>query len=92
MDSGAFLRAKYADLAKTLGDIEFQIHTLSKLRDETRAKMLQLDQSLPDFKKFEQLLTSLVTANVKESYEKKAKREEEKEIFAVEGGGRTPTT
>jgi citrate lyase gamma subunit len=64
-DIMSLLRSKYLALAQTLGDIEFQIHVLSKRRDELRLKMQSLDESAPDLKQFEKEITQNIVSLVK---------------------------
>jgi len=54
MDTIKMLRAKYLEYAKLLGDIEFQIFTLSRKRDEIRHLMSSLDGIAPEMQAIEQ--------------------------------------
>jgi len=84
-DIMSLLRSKYLALAQTLGDIEFQIHVLSKRRDELRLKMQSLDESAPDLKQFEKEITQNIVSLVK-SKDVNNEKKETKKVESKTGG------
>jgi peptidoglycan hydrolase CwlO-like protein len=73
VDAQKLLQQKYQQLASSLGDVEFQIHVLSKKRDEICHQMQGLDSIVPDVKNLESFLKQQISSQLKESYEKARK-------------------